>query len=403
MNKAKPVILILLLLLFSLSSTGCLGKREINDLALVMAVGIDKGKKPGTVMVTAQIARPADARGQTGAPSGGTGEPIWSATAEGKSVFEAIRNLGRYSSRRVFWAHNFIIIIGADMAKQGIGEIIDFFTRNHELRMRTWVVVTPGKASQLVSTQTGLEVIPGEAMDNLFRYSEIVSSAPRSDMRTLQAAYLSDSTHPTLAKVQLKSREISNKKPGQFGSIKQVELAGAAVFNKDKMVGWLSPEETRGMLWFTEKVESGVIAIPCPDNRKKNATLEMKQQKIRVTPSYQKGQPSFTVEATSYADLVESGCEPQDQAALLQTLEGKLKDRLYSEIHGVVGKAQKTYKVDFLNLGKVFQNTYPVEWRSLRQTWTEEFPKAAVNVNVTTHIHSTVLLKRMTKSGKGGK
>jgi spore germination protein KC len=400
MNK---VLLAFLLVVFSLTSTGCLGKQEINDLALVMAVGLDTGKKPGTVMLTAQIARPADARGQTGAPSGGTGEPIWSATAEGKSVFEAVRNLGRYSSRRVFWAHNFVIIIGEDLARQGIGEIVDFFTRNHELRMRTWVVVAKGKASQLVSTQTGLEVIPGEAIDNLFRYSEIISSAPRSDMRTLQAAYLSDSTHPTLAKVQIRSREISNKKPGQFGSIKQVELAGAAVFNKDKMVGWLTPEETRGMLWFTEKVESGVVTLPCSENAKKNTTLELKQQKFKVTPSYKNGTPSFDVQATSYADLVESGCESQDETALIQKLEGKLQQRLRAEIQGVVNKAQKTYKVDFLNLGKVFQNTYPIEWRSLRQTWMEDFPKAKVNVHVTVHINSTVLLKRMTKSGKAGK
>ncbi|MCX7571172.1 Ger(x)C family spore germination protein [Tumebacillus sp. DT12] len=404
MEKRKVVkgtTLVLWLVISSLLMTGCLGSREIDDLAMVMAVGLDKGKEPGTIKVTAQIARPGDVRGQTGAPTAGTGQPIWTASAEGRSIFEAIRNLARYSSRRVFWAHNQVIVINEEVAREGVSEIIDFFSRNHELRMRTWVVVTEDEASHLITTKTGLEVIPGVSMDKLFRYSEIVAEAPRTDMRTLQAAYLSRTTHPVLARVSPKNRQISAKANGEFGSNPQVELSGTAVFNRDKMVGWLSTKESHGLLWFVEHVESRVITLPCAGQRERSSTLEMKNAKFQVKPVYEKGKVEFDVRVKAMIDLVELGCpDVEDQYVWMQQAEKEAADLLRGEIESVLEAAQKRYHVDFLELGKVFENHYPAEWRQMAQSWDDAFEKAQVRVTVEANINSPVLLHKATKSRK---
>jgi spore germination protein KC len=393
-----PFLLLLLLLI------GC-GKREINELAIVTAVGIDKSEEPGKIRVTAQIVRPADARGQTGAPSGGTGEPIYSATAEGESIFAAIRNLARFTSRRIFWAHNFIIVINEDVAKEGMTDILDFFTRNHETRMTTWIVATPDKASEVVSTITGLEVVPGEALDKLFRYNEIVAESPRTNVMRFEESFLSESTHPVLAKMQLQERGISNKKPEQFGSIKQIELSGTAIFNNDKMVGWLSPTESRALLFFIEQVESGVVILPCPEQpseSKKEFTLELKYQGFDITPLYEEGKPKFNIDLTTYADLVESEC-PEPLGDMKKELEASLEKKLQSEIEGVIKTAQKKYKVDFLKLGETFNNRYPAEWKELKKQWDKEFTQAETTIKIEAHVNSPVLLKLPTKTWKGGK
>jgi spore germination protein KC len=398
-KKSRWIIVCLLpLLLF-----GC-GKREINELAMVTAVGFDKGKKPGTIQITAQIVRPADARGQTGAPSGATGEPIYSATAEGESIFAAMRNLGRFVSRRVFWAQNFIIVINEDVAKRGVRDILDFFTRNHETRMNTWVVATPNKAADLVSTVTGLEVVPGEAVDKLFRYNEIVAEAPRTNVMRFEESFLSKSTHPVLAKMQLRKRGISNKKPEQFGSIEQIELSGSAVFHRDKLAGWLSPIQSRGLLFFIEKVDSAVVPLPCPgapENSTKKVSLELKHQKFQVNPFFRSGKPEFSVKLTTNADLVESSCTIPFEN-MKKILEEELKKELQNELQGVINQAQKKYKIDFLKLGEVFENRYPAEWKKLQKNWDQEFSAAKISVSVQAHINSPVLLKLPTISEKGG-
>ena len=195
--------LLCLLLVISLLS-GCLGREEIDDLAMVMSVGIDKDNN-GKVLVTTQVARPADARGNAGA-GGGTGEPIWTAVGEGNTIFEGIRNLARFASRRVYWGHNMVIVMSEEVARDGIVDIIDFFTRNNELRMRTWIVVAEGKANEIISTKTGLEVIPGNSIDLLFRFSPIIAEAPKSNVMSLAAGYVGEHVEPYLATVRLKAR-----------------------------------------------------------------------------------------------------------------------------------------------------------------------------------------------------
>lgn len=381
--------------------SGCsVGKRELNDLALVMAVGIDKGSKERLVKITAQIARPADARGQTGAPSGQTGDPIWSASAEGETIFQAIRNLSTFSSRRVFWAHNFIIVINEDLAKEGIRDIIDFFTRNPELRMRTWVVVTPNKASQIVSTVTGLEVVPGEALDKLFRYTSISLQAPRTQMLDLQAAYLSDSAQPLLARVRFVKRGVSNKKIGQSGDFNQVELAGAGVFKGDKLVGTLKPFEVRGVIPFVDSLDTGMLILPCPEDKQKKMTIELKHQKFTVTPSFQNNQPAFDVSYQTTGSVVESACpfglEERNKVKAIERMMEKVKKK---EFENIVHKAQHHFKSDFLELGKVFYNKYPLEWRKMAADWETIFQTAEVNVHTTAKIDDTVLLKKQTNPG----
>ncbi|WP_318505431.1 Ger(x)C family spore germination protein [Bacillus sp. T3] len=387
-------------LILTLLLSGCVGKREINELALVMAVGLDKGKN-GKIAVTVQIARPADARGQTGAPAGNTGDPIWSARSEGETIFAAIRNLSTFSTRRVFWAHNYIIVINEDLAKEGISDIIDFFTRNPEVRMRTWVVVTPNKASNILSTMTGLEVISGEAMDKLFRYSKISSQAPQTQMIDLQSAYLSESTQPVLARIKLIERGISNKKPGQQGGIKQIQLAGTGIFKGDKLVGTLNWKETRGLLPFIEKVQSGMLAIRCPQDTQNKVSLELKHYTFKVTPSYKNGKPSFNVKMKSDYRMVESGCplSLQDKSKM-EKLERALEAELKGEIDNVIHRTQKEFKSDVLELGKVFNNKYPSEWMKLKPRWEQEFQTVSIKTSVKVKIEDTALLYQPTKENK---
>ncbi len=396
-------ILFIWISIAALTLSGCnIGKRELSDLALVMAVGLDKGSKEGLIKVTIQVVRPADARGQTGAPSGQTGDPIWSATAEGETIFQAIRNLSTFSSRRVFWAHNFIIVINEDLARDGIRDIIDFFTRNTELRMRTWVVVTPDKGSEVVSTMTGLETVPGEALDKLFRYTPISAQAPSTQMIDLQAAYLSESSEPILARAKLIKRGISNKKPGQAGSINQIELAGAGVFKGDKLVGLLEPVEVRRILPFIEPPDTGVLILECPDEKNRKMTVELINQKFDVKPSYKDRKPGFDIHYELDSSVVEAGCPfSLDEREKVKELEKQMETTLKKELTNVLDKVKNEYKSDFIELGKVFLNKYPVEWRTIGPKWGEIFPTVDVKIHIKANIIDSELLKKPTKESGG--
>jgi spore germination protein KC len=383
---------VVIILSFFLLLTGCTGKREINDLAIVMAVGIDKAED-GQVEITTQVVRPADSRGQTGAPSGQTGDPIWAASSKGQTLFEAIRNLSSFSSRRVFWAHNYAIVMSEEYAKEGVQEAVDFFTRNPELRMRTWVMVTPEKASAIVSTLSGIEVIPGEAINKLFRYTGVSVQAPRTQMIDLQAALADKSTEPVVARVQFTNRGVSNKKPGQAGSIKQIELAGAGVFKEDKLVGIIEPKEMKGLLPFIDKPETGMMVLDCPDDEKKKISLELVNQRFKVKPNLKEHQPVFTVEYSVSGSLVESPCAfTIKDTPKIKDLEKQVEAQLKNQVEQVVKIAQSETKSDFLHLGEIFHNQFPVEWRMLEKNWETTFQDVQVEVKTSAEINDSSLL-----------
>lgn len=393
--KHKGIVFLLITL--SLLLTGCAGKRELNELAIVMAVGIDKGEE-GNVRVTAQIPRPSDARGQTGAPSGQTGDAIWSVSAEGKTLFEAIRNLGRFSPRRIFWAHNFIIVINEEFAKTGIQDVIDFFTRNPELRMNTWVAVTPDKAVEVVTTITGLEVIPGEAVDKLLRYSAITSQAPRTTMRNLYSSYLSEGSDPVLTRVRLVEKGVSNKDPGKM-NVKQVELAGAGVFKKDKLIGILEGDEVRGLIPFIERLESVILSVSCPNDKSENVSLELRHQNFKIIPGYEDGKPTFHVKLVTYSSIAEADCPISlKDKKQVDEMEKELEELLYNDIKKIVDKVKKDYHADILRLGEEFNNKYPSEWKQLKADWKERLQDAKIDIVVDAKIKNSVLLYNPTKS-----
>ncbi|MGF7186370.1 Ger(x)C family germination protein [Desulfitispora alkaliphila] len=133
MNRKKHIILVLLITLIFI--TGCWNRVELSERALVMGTGIDKGEE-GTVKVTIQVLQPIK-KGVPAAGIGGDGSEnaVWVVTSTGETLFDAARNFVKQSGRTLFWQYNEIIVIGEEAAREGILPLLDFFVRDHELRL----------------------------------------------------------------------------------------------------------------------------------------------------------------------------------------------------------------------------------------------------------------------------
>lgn len=52
-NLSIMKVILCFFMLFTLF--GCLGAREINDLEIVIGMGVDKDENPGSILLTAQV------------------------------------------------------------------------------------------------------------------------------------------------------------------------------------------------------------------------------------------------------------------------------------------------------------------------------------------------------------
>jgi spore germination protein KC len=249
----------ILLILISIVQTGCWDMREINESGLVMAVGIDFNMDNNTYTVTVQI------------PNAGTGDNMgfgasssattWNCSASGASVFEAVRNLARVSSKRLTWAHNGVIVLGETLAKHDITSALDFFTTNPELRMKTMVVVSKGDAKDYIASSAGTDIIIGLSLSEMYRYAPLPGVSIRTNILNLYSAFTSDYAQLLISGISLKKDVLSMDQNNNIHKSNTIALEGAAVFKKAKMIGWLTPEETRGIAWVLNDAISTVVTV----------------------------------------------------------------------------------------------------------------------------------------------
>src|SRR5690606_3089106 len=113
----KQIVLLLIAILFLSSLTGCWSRREVADLAIVVGLGIDKNEE-GEYVVSVQVINPSETA--TSTMGGGYTTAATTYSTSGKIVFEALRKLSKEAPRKLYLAHLRMIVIGEEVAKEGI-------------------------------------------------------------------------------------------------------------------------------------------------------------------------------------------------------------------------------------------------------------------------------------------
>jgi spore germination protein KC len=134
------------------------------------------------------------------------------------------------------------------------------------------------------------------------------------------------------------------------------------------------------------------------DDKAKKLTVELKNQNFNVKPSFKDKKPVFDIYFETDASVVEAACPfSLDERKKVKDLERQMNTNMRKDLTSVLDKAQNEYKSDFIELGKVFMNHYPVEWRTIGPKWEDTFPTVAINIHIKSKIVDTVLLKKPTK------
>ena len=129
------------LIIIILITSGCWDRTEINDLAFVMGTSLDladNGEIRGSVQVAVPITGQGTPRGE------GAQGKFFVVSAVGKNSNEVIQGLQRKLSRRLYYAHRSVVFIGEKLAKHGIKDILDYFSRDPHSRLRSFIMVVKG-------------------------------------------------------------------------------------------------------------------------------------------------------------------------------------------------------------------------------------------------------------------
>lgn len=152
--KSKALLAISILLLFPLLSA-CVS-RELDALSLVTAIGIDKDE--AGYMVTYQVLNP-----KAVASRKSVNESTFVLFSEkGDDLGENERRVTTQAARMIYFAHVRSVVIGEDVAREGLKEILDYLTRSYGYRSDYYFIIAKGAtANQILSTVTAIESVSG--------------------------------------------------------------------------------------------------------------------------------------------------------------------------------------------------------------------------------------------------
>lgn len=367
----NPFIIMAAIIGMALLLGGCWDSRELDEIGLVSGVGVDQSVVGQNYALTVEVIQPGQVRGpgSNGGASGG-GSPSVLIQSRGETAFDAVRNASFKNGRRLHFTHSEVLIIGRQTAQNGLGDILDFFIRDPEPRPTLMVLVADGKAGEVLKAKPVLEKVTSMMIQGILDNAGATSKMRRVTLQDFVGTLISKSRSGTAPIIKVSGK----------GSAKKLVIDGMAVFKGDRMVGRLIPKDTRGMLWVTGEVQSGIVVVkPKEDER---VSLEIITASGRFRPQMKAGQMLVRVEIQVVGNLgAQADQEDWSEPAKLRNLEKRMETIIQWEVREAVKKAAEL-KADIFGFGESIARKYPKEWKSMEPRWDELFPRVKVQVVV---------------------
>ncbi|PDM41088.1 MULTISPECIES: Ger(x)C family spore germination protein [unclassified Geobacillus] len=358
--------------------SGCWDRTEVNDLALIVGLGIDQTKN-GEIRITVEIVVPKSIGGggqmMGGGGAGGSETIIRSGT--GVTVADAISNLQEKLPRRVFWGHTKVIVFGEKAAKAGIRQHLDFLSRNPEVRLRSNVLVSEGTAKSVLELVPPIEQSSSEVLRELSESQLLLRVTVKDVLQMLSG----DAGAAALPMVKIKPPEEGKKELQPIAFIQRT-----AIFKKDKMIGDIDDQLTRGVLWLRNEIKEANITIK-PKGEKGNITATLIRAHTELIPKYEKGKWKMIVKATAEDDIILNGTKLDLlNPKYTKMIEKELAKETNKRIRNTLKKVQKEMKADIFGFADTFHRKYPREWNRVKDRWEEIFPDVEVVVKTKVYV-----------------
>lgn len=375
----KLAALWFLLCLSPILLTGCWSAKELNESGLVAGVGFDCNRHK--YVLTAQILQPGKL---TPKAKGKSETAVFIASSTGKTVFQAIRNFPDHISRKLFWSHCRLFVIGRDLAKESVTQTLDWFYRNQELRPLSYVALAEHKAIDLRRIKTHLEPIPAYEFANAIDSLADMSNAPIVTLKDFMKW-----TASPIGAAYLPILSVHRKG--------ELSISGTGVFLHDRLVGTLNTDESRSLLSLIGQVKSGTLVIPALEQHGTQSTNEFMTFEIMGAHTSKEvrvhfGNPTVIYHIHYVVDIADDPSRVAHTKQEYQALTLMSERQIKSQILTCIGQL-KGYHADIIGAGDAIHRANPIVWHRLMQHWDEAFPKVSIQLDVSVLIRHEGLIQ----------
>ena len=159
-RRINRAVLSVVLLLAFFPMSGCFDSIEVDEMAYVVSLGIDKGSE-GNMILSFLIAVPISV-----GVGGEIGEVDKSTTliiVEAPTIYGGVSIVNSLISKRINFSHTKLILISKEVAQEGVEKYINAFIRFREFRPNTYIGISRGRAEDFLNAvKPVLEINPAK-------------------------------------------------------------------------------------------------------------------------------------------------------------------------------------------------------------------------------------------------
>lgn len=374
----KRKIFIGILLLSILLLGGFDNSKELNELSIVSAIGIDITPE-GKYTVSALILDTS--KKEKGQSDNAKENKIYEYTDD--TIQSALRNTIKHSPKKLHISHMELLIISEDLAKQGIEDCLDFFIRDNESSKEFYMLV-----AREIQAKEVLKIKASDGQDVIKDIRGSLSETYKFLGKTTQNL-LSDNIITTLEEGhELTLASIKVEKDGEDEQKKEKAIiSDLAYFKDDKLQGYLEEQDNIGYNFMKNKLKYTILQTTYEDT---TLAFEVINCKTKLTPKIEKDKLTMNTVIDCKAKVT----EVKNQKHLSDEYEyEKVREEISKCIKNLVTtyveNCKQVYQSDILGYGRLFRKKQNKEYQKIASTFEEEyFDKIETNITVNTELRS---------------
>lgn len=365
--------------LFVFLLSGCWDRKEVNDLALVTAAGVDKGAN-NAIELSVQVYIPKSSSGgqsMEGSGGGGGGSQTLVRSATGVTIADAMSKVQEKLPRHIFWGHTEVFIINEALAKKGLAKHVDFIIRDPQLRERSQLFISKQDAKEVLSLFPPLE----RDLATVLRELDSLKVGMEITVKDFAEMLVSESGDTAVPWIKILPTEEGREKLETIAYI-----AGTAIFKKDKMVGKINDSVTRGVMWLRNDVPLATVTVKTSEANG-YVTFNLQKATSELIPTIENGKWKMLLKADAEADIIQNTTQlDMSNPDEMQSLQRLLKKEVENRVKQALAQVQQDMKADVFGFGDAFYRKYPHLWKREKNRWDEIFPNVEVTIDPTIKI-----------------
>ncbi len=402
-NTSIVIMCVVLLLGFNASYTSL----NIDNLAYVVAIGIDVGKNDVYKVSFQFIPRSSEEKSESSTSSNG-GKSVIN-TVEAPSLNTAINLTNSYLARKINLSHCKVIIFSEQVATYGISKEIYSLINNSQARPSANIIICKNSAERYIKdTNPILENLITkyyELFPNSGKYTGYIYNATLGDFFN---QLVSNTCEPFAILGGINSNMYSNNNKISYsnntGNMKSTETSfsglrgseniGVAVFKNDKLVGELNATETLCLSIIKGEVSSFLIHVPNPKDSEKEIDLIIyPYSKRNVTVDIVNGSPYITF-SEKFVGKIYSASKDKEylNAEEIKNLSDLSNKYLENILKNYLYKTSATYGSDINDFGRYALSKFLTIDQFNEYDWKSNYKNSTFKVSVDTQVQTGFLI-----------